>query len=141
MSRKHYHQGTFTPKNPEKYIGKGQITYRSSWEHKFMTYCDTNPNILHWNSEGIAIPYFLEEDNKLHKYYPDFLIETIDCKKIMVEIKPKKETLEPKKPTKPTKPYIEALKIYHKNLAKWNAASEWCKDKEIEFKILTEENI
>ena len=52
-----YSQGKFQVKNPEKYVGKGVPTFRSSWEHVFMSFCDNNPNILKWASESIKIPY------------------------------------------------------------------------------------
>jgi hypothetical protein len=47
-----YIQGYYTPKNPAKYVGdKSTIYYRSSWEKKFMVWADSNPNVIHWNSE------------------------------------------------------------------------------------------
>jgi len=30
---------------------------------------------------------------------------------------------------------------YAKNQAKWDAAKDWCKDRMMEFKILTEDNL
>jgi hypothetical protein len=30
-----YSQGIYIPKHPEKYVGKGSIKFRSSWEHAF----------------------------------------------------------------------------------------------------------
>ena len=50
-------KGKFTPKNPEKYIGQRDPTYRSSWELSFMLFCDNNPAIENWASESIKIPY------------------------------------------------------------------------------------
>ena len=42
-----YRSGKYEPRNPEKYIGDiHNIIYRSSWEHRFCTYCDTNELIL-----------------------------------------------------------------------------------------------
>ena len=52
-----YANGQFQPKNPEKYVGKKTPTYRSSWEHVFMTFCDNNPAITQWVSEAIHINY------------------------------------------------------------------------------------
>jgi hypothetical protein len=34
----------------------------------------------------------------------------------------------------------EAL-TYEKNLAKWRAAEEWCADRMLEFKIITEKDL
>ena len=40
-------QGYFTPKNPEKYKGDPtNIIYRSGWEFKFFSYCDTNESVI-----------------------------------------------------------------------------------------------
>ena len=71
------YKGKFKPSNPKKYVGNpANIIYRSSWEKKFMFYCDTNPDILQWASEEMAIPYYNPIDKKVHKYYPDFIVKT-----------------------------------------------------------------
>ena len=36
--RQKYHQGKYTIKNPQKYSGKGEPTFRSSWEFTFMKF-------------------------------------------------------------------------------------------------------
>ena len=41
-----YRQGYFKPQYPVKYIGTGDIIFRSSWEHKFMVWCDNNEKVL-----------------------------------------------------------------------------------------------
>ena len=44
-----YHQGRFNPRNPEKYKGDVRnIIYRSSWELKFLQWCDRNDKILEY---------------------------------------------------------------------------------------------
>ena len=51
-----YSQGLFQPQNPDKFIG-GKLPFaRSSWETKFMQFCDSHPNILKWASENVKIP-------------------------------------------------------------------------------------
>ena len=40
-----------------------------------------------------------------------------------------------------TKSYITEVKTYAVNQAKWKAADEWCKDRRIEFKIITEDEL
>lgn len=67
-------QGFFQPKNPEKYIGKGSIRYRSGWEFTVMSFFDSNPNIIQWSSESVKIPYRHPFTNKNTIYVPDFLI-------------------------------------------------------------------
>jgi len=147
MREKKYHQGIFNPKNPNKYKGNpNNIVYRSSWELKFMRYCDLNEKILEWGSEEFFIPYLDPTTNKVRRYFPDFIVKIKEnsgnIKKYLIEVKPKKQTLEPKKTKgKQQKTYINEVLTYNKNLAKWKAAEEWCKDHLIEFKIITEEEI
>jgi len=145
MSKK-FLQGKYTPKNPQKYIGNPtNIIYRSSWERKFLVYCDTNENILEYASEELAIPYRSPVDGKVHRYFPDFYIKVkaSDSKinKYIIEIKPYKQTMPPKKPKRQTKGYIYEVYEYAKNQSKWEAAKEYCKDRGFSFKVLTEKEL
>ena len=140
------YKGRYQPNNPLKYKGNFRnIIYRSLWELKFMKYCDSNQNILEWGSEEFFIPYTSPIDGKRHRYYPDFYIKvkesTGQVKKYVIEIKPKKQCLEPKPQKKKTKGYIYEVCEYAKNQAKWKAASEYCKDRMVEFKVLTENEL
>jgi len=146
MSKKEFLQGKYRPINPQKY--KGDVTniiYRSSWERKFLQYCDMNENILEYSSEEIALPYRSPIDNKIHRYFPDFYIKVKESsgqiKKYIIEIKPKKQTIEPEVKKRKTKSYIYEVYEYAKNQAKWKAAKEFCKDRLWEFKVLTEEDL
>ena len=146
MSKKEFLQGKYRPINPQKY--KGDVTniiYRSSWERKFLQYCDMNENILEYSSEEIALPYRSPIDNKIHRYFPDFYIKVKESsgqiKKYIIEIKPKKQTIEPEVKKRKTKSYIYEVYEYAKNQAKWKAAEEFCKDRLWEFKVLTEEDL
>ena len=38
-------------------MGSKTPLYRSSWEMKFMMFCDNNPAIQEWASEPVKIPY------------------------------------------------------------------------------------
>ena len=136
----------FKPKKPKKY--KGDITNiicRSSWERRFCNWCDINENIVEWGSEEFFIKYVSPVDNRFHRYYPDFLIKvkesTGDIKTYVIEVKPKKQTRPPKKRKKVTQSYLYECKTYAVNTAKWKAADEWCKDRKIEFKIITEREL
>lgn len=51
-----FYQGYYKPSNPEKYAGRELPIYRSGIEWKFFKFCDTNPNITKWISEGVIIP-------------------------------------------------------------------------------------
>lgn len=141
-----FHQGQFIPKNPEKYIGDvTDIRFRSGWELKCMSFFDTNPNVISWNSEGIVIPYMCATDGKMHRYFVDFLVK---FKKrdgsivtTLIEVKPEKQTKPPVAPKRRTKRFLKEVETYAKNRSKWDYAIEWCKQKGIEFTILTEKNI
>ena len=141
-----YHQGRFHPKNPEKYKGNSQnIIYRSSWELKFMKWCDLNENIIEYGSEEFFIPYLSPVDNRVHRYFPDFIIkvkeQTGNIKTYVIEVKPKRQTQPPKQKSRITKGYLYEAKTYAVNQAKWKAANEWCKDRLLEFKIITEDEL
>ena len=136
----------YKPSFPRKYQGDANnIVCRSSWERRFCKWCDTNPNILRWASEEFSIPYVSPVDNRVHRYYPDFLIEVKErngkVKKYVVEVKPKRQTQPPKKGKNVTKSFIYETKTYAVNQAKWKAASEFCLDNGVEFKIITEDEL
>ena len=138
-----YHQGKYKPKHPEKYAGDPtNIIYRSSWELKFMIWCDSNSSIIRYSSEETIIPYRCPTDSRLHRYFVDFQIEvqTRDGsrKTYLVEIKPLHQTQTPKFPGKQTRRYITESMTFMKNQAKWEAAVQYCKQRNWEFKILTE---
>lgn len=140
------YKGKYQPSFPKKYKGDPtNIIYRSLWERKFMRYCDLNENILEWGSEEIALPYISPLDNRVHRYYPDFYIKvkesTGKIKKYIIEIKPKKQTVEPQVKKKITKGYIYEVTEWAKNQAKWKVAKEFCKDRQWEFKVLTEDDL
>lgn len=141
-----FRQGIFRPRNPEKYVGNpNNIIYRSSWELAFMTWCDNEDSIKQWASEEFSIKYVKPTDGRVHRYYPDGFIVVEDkagtVKKYIIEIKPKKQTVPPKKRSRVTKSYIQECTNYAINEAKWKAAHEFALDNGVEFKILTEENI
>ena len=140
------YKSIFRPRNPKKYVGdSSNIVCRSNWERTFCNYCDTNDNIVTWASEEFSIPYISPIDNKRHRYYPDFLIKVKESngklKKYVIEIKPKKQTIEPKRRARVSKTYITEMKNYAVNQAKWQYAREFCKDNSLEFKIITEDQL
>ena len=136
----------YKPLNPKKYQGNpNNIICRSSWERKFCQWCDRKENVISWASEEISIPYVSPKDNRIHRYYPDFLIKVREynnrIQTYVVEVKPKKQTLPPKPRKRVTKSYIYECTTYAVNQAKWKAASEFCKDNRINFKIVTEDEL
>ena len=141
-----YLQGRFKPNFPEKYKGDPtNIIYRSSWEFKFLNWLDKNSNVEWYSSEEISIPYWDPVMKKQRRYFPDmvFKSKTSDgsSKVFMVEIKPSKFTKEPVKKSRVTKSYIREMYMYQLNQSKWKSAREFCADRNIEFKVLTEEDL
>ena len=96
MTKARYLQGTYTPKNPEKYVGKYPIITRSSWELMVCRMCDDHQNILQWSSESLKIPYTNPITGKYTVYVPDFMVLFEDQrgkKRVELwEIKPRKQT-------------------------------------------------
>ena len=140
------YQGYFKPKNPQKYKGDPtNIVYRSSWELKLMLYLDSHKDIVTWSSEEIFIPYRSPIDNKIHRYFPDFIVTKInkEGKKetALIEVKPAAQTMPPKKQEKVTRKYITEVTTWGINEAKWKAAVEYCKDRKWQFKVITEEDL
>jgi len=140
------YSGLFKPRNPKKYVGDAtNIVYRSSWEAKVMYWLDTNDDIISWASEELIVPYISPVDNRKHRYFPDFIVKvkTRDSKlkTMMLEVKPKKQTIQPEVRKRVTKQYITEVTTYAVNMAKWKAATEYCADRGWEFKILTEEHL
>ena len=121
------------------------IICRSSWERKFCQWCDMNNSIISWASEEFSIPYVSPKDNRVHKYYPDYLIKVKEkndmIKTYVVEVKPYKQTRPPKTPKRKTKSYLTECVTYAVNQAKWKAAKEFCEDHRIEFKVVTEKEL
>jgi|TARA_B100000902_G_scaffold174000_1_gene167912 hypothetical protein len=136
------YKGLYRPSNPDKYIGNDKrIVYRSLLERRFMRYCDLNKDILFWASEELPIRYYNPLDKKYHRYFPDFVVKTVNKERYIVEIKPSRQVAKPKPPKRKTKSYMRESFEYIKNQAKWQAARKYCDDKGLEFKIITEKDL
>lgn len=135
-------KGIFTPKHPEKYIGRNlkNIQFRSGWELKMMQFLDLNKYVLQWTSECISIPYRHPLTGKWTMYIPDFMIVYVDknnkkhCE--ILEIKPEKEhPLYEGKVSKNTK-LVQTV-----NAAKWQAAMIYCSKRNWFFRVATEKQL
>lgn len=140
------YKGFFKPKNPQKYDGDPtNIVYRSSWELKLMIYLDDHKDVIKWSSEELIIRYISPIDGKVHRYFPDFVVTKINKEgkreKSLIEVKPAYQTQPPKKQSKITKKYINEVKTWGINEAKWKAANEYCKDRGWTFHIFTEKEL
>jgi hypothetical protein len=133
-------QGRFEMKHPEKYIGTKQPLSRSSWEFVFMRMLDEHQGVEKWASESIQIPYRDPLTGKYTVYVPDFFIQYVDKngKKHaeVVEVKPASQTL---RENVGKSQYNQQQ--YVKNMAKWEAATAWCKQKGIRFRVVNEDDI
>ncbi len=141
MRKKRYLQGKYRLRLPSKYKGDPKnVVYRSSWEYRFMQWCDSRSAVQEWGSEEIAIPYISPVDGKRHRYFPDFYVK-VNGKKYIVEVKPFRQTKEPKTQKRMTKSYINEVFTWGVNQAKWKAATEFCKDYGMEFMLITEKEL
>lgn len=147
-----YYQGKFRPKNPQKYKGDpSNIIYRSSWELRLFNYLDQHPSVQKWSSEEFFIPYISPIDGKWHRYFPDVYVEQIntDGKKqtVLIEVKPDAQTRPPELKNRLTakgnisRRYLNEVKTWGTNEAKWKAAQEFCIDRGWTFQILTEKQL
>lgn len=146
------YSGRFKPKNPGKYKGDpSRIIYRSMWEFKFFRHIDIHPDVIWWQSEEVIVPYYSPIDGKRHRYYPDVVIHTKTpnggTKTLMIEIKPKAQTRPPDIKNKKTvkgrvsRRYLNEVKTWGTNEAKWKAARAYCAQKGWEFQIYTEDQL
>lgn len=144
--RKRY-KGKYKIKNPNKYLGNPtNIIYRSLMEKRFMEWCDSNDKCYKWSSEEVVIPYISPIDNKRHRYFPDFLIQTPKGW-FLIEVKPLTQSRPPKKlvvenlELKKKRRYIKSVQTWLVNEAKWKAATKVCEKKGWSFQILTEKQL
>jgi hypothetical protein len=142
-----YKQGYYKPHNPEKYVGRLPIIYRSSWERKFCHWCDHNEEVIGWSSEPFEISYYNILDKKYHKYYPDFYVKMKKgeiYEEYVVEIKPKAQLKKPEPPKRNTKKALENFKYgyesYIRNLCKTDALNKLAEQRKFKVMLLTEDS-
>jgi hypothetical protein len=140
------YKGFFRPKNPGKYKGNpNNVIYRSSWELKLMVHLDSHPDVLEWSSEEFCIPYRSPIDGKLHRYFPDFFVKKRNpegiTESLVIEVKPKIQVIPPTPKKKLTRKYLNEVKTYGINSAKWKAAQEFCELRKWKFIIMTEKEL
>ena len=133
-------QGRFEMKNPTKYVGKKTPLDRSSWEFVFMRMLDEHPGVENWASESIQIPYRDPLTGRYTIYVPDFFIVYNDKNGSkhaeLVEVKPESQTK-----LESVGKSLYNQQQYVRNMAKWEAASKWCKQQGIRFRVVNEGDI
>jgi len=140
------YSGKFSPKNTNKYLGDPtNIWYRSLWERRVMVHLDENPSVIEWSNEEIVIPYLSPVDNRVHRYFPDFFVRVKNkhglVEGFILEVKPANQSAPPQKKSKITRRYIREVVTWGVNEAKWKAATEYCKDRQWQFKVITEHDL
>ena len=121
------YKGRFKPQNPKKYKGDpNNVIYRSSWELRVMKYLDNQPKVEWWASEEMFVRYRSPIDERIHRYYPDFVVKTKE-KTFMLEVKPFHQTQKPKQKRK-TKKFLQEAATYAVNQQKWRAADMFCQE-------------
>ena len=100
---------------------KVDMTFRSSWEEKFISYLDSRDDVVDFFSESIRIRYY-DSKRKPRWYIPDFFIRYADGRKEIVELKP------------------ECFVDYDINKRKAAAAREFCRKEGegLKYRILTQ---
>lgn len=121
--------GTWSPPSTgfvgEHYTGVkngGKTVYlRSSYESIYVRMLDSDDDVISWEYEPFRLPYLFE--GRTRNYVPDFLITKTSGEKTLIEVKP---SLLTETPT---------------NIAKQNAAFEWCKLNNVSFQTVTESTL
>lgn len=131
----------FKPKHPEKYAGDpNNIVARSKLESRFFKHFDEDSRIKIWSSEEIYCRYRSPVDGRIHRYFIDVVLQTINDEIFAVEIKPKSQTVPPKV-NKSSKKILREAATFAINQAKWEAAQAFCQEKNWKFIIMTEDTL
>lgn len=136
------YKGKYKVKKPSKYEGDWKnVIYRSSWERQFFRWCEDNDSVIRWSSESVVIPYRCKTDNRVHRYFMDVKVKFKDGRTVLFEIKPECQTVPPKQPKRNSKKYLREVMTYVKNISKWEAAEKYCKERNWQFIIATENTL
>lgn len=143
-------QGYFNVSNSKKYFNPNEpCIYRSSYEYKFMFWCENNDAVDSWGSESLSVKYFCLETGKQRTYWLDFVVYLNNPKeKWLVEVKPSKQVNEGirfgkrfrnMKTEAEKKNFVMRYKASAKNYSKWVHAKSVAEQKGYKFKIITED--
>ena len=99
------------------------LFYASSYEKRAMEILETNTSVRAYENCKFFINYTDPEKGKTHNYFPDIAVEYTNGSKKIIEVKPEYRLLDPK------------------NLAKFSAAKEYCKQNNLEFEVWTEKDL
>lgn len=111
-----------------------------------MNYFDLNEDVQKWGSEEKSIRYYDPIAKKHRRYFPDFIVkyknkhgeEIIE----LIEVKPYAQVIgPPENPKRKTKAWAKAVQTYMTNMAKWEAAKEFCEENGFRWRIITEKEL
>jgi len=111
-----FKQGKYESTKTGKILG-----YRSGLEEKLYKILDQHDEVMSFYSEPFNIDYI--HKGQAHKYTPDLIVNFMDGRKQVWEVKPSNQT------------------DLEMNKNKWRAAEEACKIRGWEFKVFTEQGI
>ena len=139
-------KGRYKPLYPDKYKGDpANIWFRSSWERDVMQWLDKRTDVIWWMSEERCVWYRNPVTKKNARYFPDFIVKYERNGIVyeeMIEVKPKKHVTGPNpNPKRKTKSWMNEVRTYVINQAKWKAAETYCEDRGMSFRLLTEDNV
>ena len=165
------HQGVYVPKHPEKVIGGAVITRSgwefafARWcdDNPSVLEWGSEPCAIQYRNPGGVNMDACRKANvspmdplnwPINDYYPDFYVmlrtdddtDGTDVVRLLIEIKPYAQTQRPVPP--PTgaklqeqKRFVEEVKTFLQNTKKWEAATIWAKDHNMDFKVFTENEL
>jgi len=138
-------QGYYNPVNRLKYIGPvDRIIYRSGLEKEFMVECDTNPQIIRWQSEPdfLNIRYINPFKRRMATYYPDFYVQfnskTKGLLHLVIEIKASNMMEIPKGGIAKMSNFVK--KAFVLNQTKKQAAEKICASKGMIYLVMTDKS-
>lgn len=114
---KYYRNGFFYSEKNKK-----NVIYRSSYEKFYFNILESDKSVLSYEVEPFRIPYFYNNMNK--NYIPDILIHYKNDTLALVEIKS-----------------IRRLNEFEAEQIKIIAGKEYCKNKKLDYKLLTENEL
>lgn len=144
--KRRFKQGTYEVVNRDKYVGKENPKYRSSWELVVFQYLDHHSAVLAWGSENVIVKYYDPVRERQRRYMVDLYFKVKDrdgnIVEYIAEVKPAAQCVAPKKtPRKRQDVYESEVMTFTTNQCKWEAAKKYAAVRGWKFIILTEHSI
>ena len=97
--------------------------FASSYEYRAFIRLDAEREVVWWSKNWKTVIYYDDSNGTRRKYYPDIVYFTASAEEHIVEVKP------------------ESMRHYGNNVAKEEAARQFCSERGIVFEIWTEEDL